>query len=240
MGPTLGEDILVFLVRRETECVECGAELWRGSAIRLEESGARCLACADLDHLVFLPRGDMALTRRATRHTGLRAVVVQWNRTRRRYERQGVLIEETALARAEKECLSDAEQREARRRREEQYRERRDQRHVETFARAVRDRYPGCPLGEELEIAGHACEKYSGRVGRSAAAKELDPGAIDLAVCAHVRHRHTRYDDHLMAGSDRGEARSAVAADVDHVLADWRRGEDSARRLVVDREPSRG
>ena len=39
-------------------------------------------------------------------------------------------------------------------------------------------------------MAKHACEKYSGRVGRSAAAKSFDATAIDLAVKAHVRHTH--------------------------------------------------
>ena len=70
-----------------------------------------CLHCADLDHLVFLPRGNAALTRRASKHSTLRAVVVQFSRTRKRYERQGVLVEEAALERAEQECLADAEAR---------------------------------------------------------------------------------------------------------------------------------
>ena len=70
-----------------------------------------CLRCADLDHLVFLPRGNTALTRRASKHSTLRAVVVQFSRTRKRYERQSVLVEEAALERAEQECLADAEAR---------------------------------------------------------------------------------------------------------------------------------
>ncbi|MGH2721144.1 MAG: DUF2293 domain-containing protein [Actinomycetota bacterium] len=75
-----------------------------------------------------------------------------------------------------------------------------------------------------MRTAERACEKHSGRVGRSAAAKELDARAVDLAVRAHVRHRRTRYDDFLMAGWDRTAARAAVAADVDAVMAAWRNG----------------
>ncbi len=60
-----------------------------------------CLTCADLDHLVYLPRGDTALTRRARKHSALSAVVVRFSRARKRYERQGVLVEESALEQAE-------------------------------------------------------------------------------------------------------------------------------------------
>ena len=44
-----------------------------------------------------------------------------------------------------------------------------------------------------------------GRVGRTAAAKALDPEVVDLAVQAHVRHELTDYDDHLSAGMERRE-----------------------------------
>lgn len=74
-----------------------------------------CLVCADLDHLVYLPSGDTALTRRARKQSTLSAVVVRFSRARKRYERQGVLVEETALERAEQEYLADADQRSAQR-----------------------------------------------------------------------------------------------------------------------------
>jgi hypothetical protein len=61
-----------------------------------------------------------------------------------------------------------------------------------------------------LKIAQHACEKYSGRVGRSAAAREFDPQAVTFAVRAHVRHQHTNYDELLFGGYDRHNARAMV------------------------------
>jgi hypothetical protein len=73
------------------------------------ERGAFCLVCADLDHLVFLASGDPALTRRARKRCARAAVVLQWSRARKRYERQGLLVDEEALQRAEEECLADAE-----------------------------------------------------------------------------------------------------------------------------------
>jgi len=83
-----------------------------------KEKGALCLACADLDHLVFLPPGDAALTRRARKYSTLAAVVLKWSRARKRYERQGLLVEAQATEKAEQECLADIEVRERRRERE--------------------------------------------------------------------------------------------------------------------------
>lgn len=82
--------------------------------------------------------------------------------------------------------------------------------------------YPACPADEAEVIAKHACEKYSGRVGRSAAARRFDDDAIELAVKAHVRHAHTKYDRLLGQGWDRADARSAVAAAVARLTERWR------------------
>jgi hypothetical protein len=102
-------EIVVFSIIRPSECAECKRELWKGEFLRMEQDKPLCLSCADLDHLFFLPRGDMALTRRASKYSRMRVVVVRFSRARKRYERQGVLVEEDALTRAEKECLDDAE-----------------------------------------------------------------------------------------------------------------------------------
>jgi hypothetical protein len=42
-------------------------------------------------------------------------------------------------------------------------------------------------------------------------------------VVASVRHEDTRYDELLMSGVDRAEARDHVRLDVDRVLDSWRR-----------------
>ena len=190
--------------------------------LRMEGERPLCLACADLDHLVFLSRGDTALTRRASKYSTLRAVVVRFSRARKRYERQGVLVEEPALERAERECLADAEARQRARARAAERRDEIDERYVSEFAERVGESFPGCPISECRAIADHACRKSSGRVGRSSAARRFDPEAIDLAVRAHVRHGHTRYDELLVRGVDRGEARASVRAAVDEVVERWR------------------
>jgi hypothetical protein len=183
-------EIVVFSVARASRCTECGADLWEGSLLRLEGEKALCMGCADLDRLEFLPTGDAAITRRASKYSKL-GVVVRWSRARKRYERQGILVEPEALRRAETESLADAEARARRHARAAERRELEDQEFVTAFASAIRDQYPGCPAAEATEIAAHACSKYSGRVGRTAAAKELSPEAIRLAVIAHIRHAHT-------------------------------------------------
>ena len=68
----------------------------------------------------------------------------------------------------------------------------------------------------------HACLKYSGRVGRSEAARRFDEDSITLAVVAHVRHTRTDYDELLMRGIDRHDARSLVREKIDRVLEQWR------------------
>src|SRR5882724_8204393 len=103
------DEIVAFMVRRDTLCSECGCELGGGAMLRVEKEKALCLDCADLGHLEFLPSGDTAITRRATKYSPLRAVVVQWSRARQHYERQGILVTGGAIDRAEQECLADAE-----------------------------------------------------------------------------------------------------------------------------------
>jgi hypothetical protein len=215
------DDIVVFEIVRESSCAECGEELLKGHWLRLEEQRPLCLSCADLAHLVFLPSGDAALTRRAGRYSALKAVVVRFSRARKRYERQGTLVEEAALARAERECLADSDAR-------ARARERRAERDAATdvhyrgeFAKHIHNLYPGCPESEAIAIAEHACAKYSGRVGRTADAKRFDPETIALAVRAHIRHVHTEYDQLLSRGWDRHEARSRVLPQVDRLLESW-------------------
>lgn len=183
-----------------------------------------CLDCADLGHLVFLRRGDTALTRRAREGSGLWAVVVRHNRRRTRYERQGLLVEEAALVRAEAACLADAEARARRRARDAARRAARDAEVTAALEAEILRLFPGCP-GERAErIAAHASAKGSGRVGRTAAGRALDPGAVTAAVRAAVRHVDTDYDALLMAGVPRHQARARIAPAIETVLRSWRAG----------------
>jgi hypothetical protein len=209
-------DLVVFAPLNDWTCSGCGGT---GDLLIMEEPGPLCLTCADLDHLVLLAAGDATLTRRARKASTLSAVVVRFSRSRRRYERQGVLVEGSAVEEAERSCLGDAAARARRRAREAERRETTDAAFVDRLAAAIGRRYPGCPPDRARAIAEHTAVRGSGRVGQSAAARDLDPAAIDVAAAASVRHRETRYDALLMAGTDRQDARAAV-----------RRGDLDARR----------
>ena len=225
MGKSKNNDIVVFISNRNSTCGECKQELGRSAWITLDHKrNALCLNCGDLDHLVFLPSGDAALTRRSRKYSGLSAVVVKWSRARKRYERQGLLVEDEALERAEKECAADEDARKLARARAAARRDELDLEYIQSFAGRVREIYPYCPRGREHLIAEHACRKYSGRVGRSAAAKTLDREAVQLAVTAHVRHAETNYDDLLLNGAERREARDKVYSNVSQVLDSWEHG----------------
>jgi hypothetical protein len=216
------EEIKVFISNRDSTCDECREDLGRKAWITLvRDVGALCLTCADLDHLVFLAAGDAALTRRARKYSRLSAVVLKFSRARRRYERQGLLVEGTALDLAEEECLADFEVRALRKDREASRRAGLDQEFVQKFANKIRELFPRMETGREQGIAEHACLKYSGRIGRSGAAKTLDENAVLLAVIAHIRHRETNYDELLGRGWERSDARSAVAGRIDEVLSRW-------------------
>jgi len=220
VGPS--ELVVVFeKVSEEGNCSECGAELLKGALLLMEKGQPLCLACADLDELVFLPAGDAALSRRARKHSSLAAVVVRFSRARKRYERQGLLVTEEALGRAEAECAADAPARAAARARAAVARDEEDREFVAALAGAILQRYPGCPPAAARRIAEHTGRRRSGRVGRSAAGRALDAAAVDLAVIAHIRHAHTNYDELLMRGRERLEARVLVREGIQRVLAQW-------------------
>src|SRR5919197_2129579 len=84
-------DLVVVEPLNEWSCTACGGSGW---LLLMEGPGPLCLDCAGLGHLVFLPAGDAALSRRAKQASRLSAVVVvRFSRARKRYERQGILVE---------------------------------------------------------------------------------------------------------------------------------------------------
>jgi len=188
----------------------------------MEDTGPICMTCADMDHLVFLPSGDAALTRRAKKASGLSAVVVSFSRSRKRYERQGLLVEPDALDQAEEQCLADEELRLRRRDRERVRREQGDLDFQARLAKEIARLFPGCPPPRAQSIARHAGVRGSGRVGRSAAGRALDENAVTAAVVASVRHTDTEYDHLLMSGMDRVDARARVRPHIDRMLDLWR------------------
>ena len=140
-------------------CIEAGEKTTVSFTLIPED-----FVCYDVNMKLVVEPGifKAASTRRATKHSRIHAVVVQWSRTRKRYERQGILAEPKAIQRVMQDCLTDAEIRKIRRQREQQKREEMDLKYIEEFASKIRKLFPRCPAQEEVEIAQHACRKYSG------------------------------------------------------------------------------
>jgi len=216
-----GSDLLVIIARKPWSCASCQAPSEHENFLTMDDAGPLCMDCADLGHLEFLPRGHTALTRRAKRNSRLSAVVVQWSRARKRYERQGILAEPAAIAAAEAACLADSDVRERRRVRDIARRETEDEQLVGDFAQAIRSQFPGCSVKRAEGIARHAGSRSSGRIGRTSAGKSLSPDAVRLAVIAAVRHEDTGYEELLMQGVPRTQARDLVREDIQQVLHDW-------------------
>jgi hypothetical protein len=55
--------------------------------------------------------------------------------------------------------------------------------------------------------------------------RALDERAIALAVVASIRHEDTDYDELLMSGTGRADARTRIKPAVDRVLAAWSTGD---------------
>lgn len=88
------------------KCHRCGGT---GDLLVMESAGPACLRCVGLDDLEFLPAGDALLTRRAKAKSARSAVVVRFSRSRKRYERQGALVEPQALADTQRELEAQRE-----------------------------------------------------------------------------------------------------------------------------------
>jgi hypothetical protein len=94
-------DLLVIQpLNAEWTCHRCGGT---GNLLIMEKPGPACLRCVGLDDLEFLSAGDALLTRRAKAKSATYAVVVRFSKSRRRYERQGLLVEPQALKNAQRE-----------------------------------------------------------------------------------------------------------------------------------------
>jgi len=92
--------IVVMPLNKAWKCHRCGQG---GDLLIMGKPGPACLRCVGLGDLEYLPSGDALLTRRANAKSIRSAVVVRFSRSRRRYERQGLLVEPRALASAQRE-----------------------------------------------------------------------------------------------------------------------------------------
>lgn len=215
----------IFITKKEKlRCKKCGDAVPKGQRFvaESEKNKGLCFSCSPFAQLAFLPAGDAAMTRRSKKFSMYCGVLQEWNQRRKRYERKGLYVEHSAVSKAQKSCEDDKQVREEKNKKAAVKREVTDKIYIKEFATAIRALYPNCPLNREVEIAEHACQKHSGRVGRTASAKEFDETMINLAVEAHIRHMETNYDDQFGKGKNKKAIRSEVKTDIRKVLNKWK------------------
>jgi len=214
----------IYLTKKETlKCSVCKKPVPFGKAYVAETENHRgtCFSCSPFVKSAFLKPGNAALTRRSKKHSSYCGVLFAWNRRRKRFERKGQYVEAKAITKAQEECAQDELKRALKNEKAAIKRIEEDKIYVAAFSVAIRKRYPNCPKDREVAIAKHACEKYSGRVGRTADAKQFDGNMIDLAVEAHIRHKETNYDSQFKTGKTKRLIRSNVKQDITAVLHQW-------------------
>jgi hypothetical protein len=118
-------------------------------------------------------------------------------------------------------CALDADERAGERARGAAARVKQDREMVVRMTEQITTLFPGCPPQEAAAIAAHTAVRGSGRIGRTAAGRNLDEQTPTAAVAAAVRHRHTEYESLLASGLDRALARERVTDQVQAILAAW-------------------
>lgn len=215
----------IYITKKEKlRCSSCKNLVRKGELFvaDTEQTSGICFNCSKFTNYTLLAPGDAALTRRSKKHSELCGVVLGWNQRRKRFERKGQYVEADAIKKAKIECQADQAIRTQKNKKAAQQRIKQDQTYVENFAQAIRRAYPNCPPNREFKIAEHACEKYSRRVGRTAAAKQFDKKMIDMAVEAHIRHLETNYDQQFGKGKPKREIREDIKFDVNRIMMQWR------------------
>ncbi|KAK3387061.1 hypothetical protein B0H63DRAFT_147874 [Podospora didyma] len=94
---------------------------------------------------------------------------------------------------------------------------------------ALKDLFPRIPNTDRQMIIEHAFNKSNGRSGPVGLAPNIPLSRrVQLAVLAHIRHTHTRYDE-LLRETTWGNARRAVEPVCLDVLVKWRGDEENGR-----------
>lgn len=214
----------IFLTKKEKlKCSSCNKRIAKGQAFVAESEKHRgtCFACSPFVNAAFLKPGNAALTRRSKKFSSYCGVLFEWNARRKRFQRKGQYVEAEAITKAQESCAKDEKERALKNEKAAVKRAEQDKIYILEFSKAIRERYPNCPNNRELAIAKHACEKHSGRVGRTAKAKEFDTKMIDLAVEAHIRHVETNYDHQFGSGKTKRMIRTDVKPYVVSVMRKW-------------------
>ncbi|KAJ4406053.1 hypothetical protein N0V82_010199 [Gnomoniopsis sp. IMI 355080] len=122
--------------------------------------------------------------------------------------------------------------------------DRRDNSIKNHFEQVILREFPRLPRQDLPKILEKALEKRSGKVGRTG--QLSDQKKAQLAVRAHIRHRHTQYEKLLkgLRREDKGEgkaknlARKTVQSQVDELAARWAQGRSGQQPPRLTRPPA--
>ncbi|PWY95301.1 hypothetical protein BO94DRAFT_224334 [Aspergillus sclerotioniger CBS 115572] len=166
-------------------------------------------------HYVFVPKGDVYITRHCrikTKESGQIVYVVYDNRGKTTLglrvpaDVHAAVLQsaaETAKSRAHAVKL-------------------RDEKYSGRARELLRTHFPLMPEESLDTVLQHAFLKGTGRVGR--VSNLSDERKANLAVEAHIRHTHTRYESLLKAGKARDQARNATRGVVQAIKSTWAGG----------------
>ena len=188
-------DLVVIQPVKDFTCAECGDS--SGDLLTMDDAGPLCMSCADMDHLVFLPAGDAALTRRAKKATGFPPSSCGGAGPANGMSGRVPPAEEPALDQAEQECLADSDARSRRRERDGARRADEDVEFQRQFAAEITRRIRAAHGARGRTSPGtRGC---AAAVASAVLADGLvfDERAIALAVVASIRHEDTDYDELL-------------------------------------------
>ncbi|KAJ4373693.1 hypothetical protein N0V86_007836 [Didymella sp. IMI 355093] len=97
--------------------------------------------------------------------------------------------------------------------------EKRDATSIDAAATELGEQFPEMPEKEKVLVLKHGFRKHSRRVGRTGTIPL--PRKVLLAVIAHVRHKHTKYDSLLASNVERIVARKAVDRKIESIMRVW-------------------
>ncbi len=92
---------VVFVISKDGECSKCKAEIPRKGFLYKDKDQGLCMNCSGFGDFVFLHSGNAKLTLRAKKNSPDYAIVIKFSKSRKRYERQGILVTEAAFKMAE-------------------------------------------------------------------------------------------------------------------------------------------
>lgn len=100
------KELVVYALSKPSRCHGCDKKLLVDELAKREsEKDYRevfCMQCAGLADFALIKAGNAQLTRKATKLSSTRFLVMKWSELWKVYERVGVLVEKQALERASK------------------------------------------------------------------------------------------------------------------------------------------